>query len=121
MFTNTKNKKNGEIYEKILSELKERAAKRGELIQFTVAQLRNKFKKCVSECKQAALTLKTATGIKRFQEERGFGKWFSALFGLIKSRDSCKPELALEPSSLDQQATEVTTHDIKVKTSFLSQ
>ena len=73
VFTNTKNQKNGEIYEKILSVLKERAAKRGELIQFTVAQLRNKFKECVSECKQAALTLKTTTGIKRFQEERGFG------------------------------------------------
>ena len=111
VFTNTKNQKKGEIYEKVLSELKERAAKRGELIQFTVAQLRNKFKKCVSECKQAALTLKTATGIKRFQEERGFGKWFNALFGLIKSRDSCKPELALEPSSLDQQATKVTADD----------
>ena len=91
--------------------LKERAAKRGELIQFTVPQLRNKFKKCVSECKQAALTLKTATGIKRFQEERGFGNWFNALFGLVKSRDSCKPELALEPSSLDQQSADDTAND----------
>ena len=111
VFTNTKNKKNGDIYEKILSILKERAAKRGEEIEFTVAQLRNKFKKCVSECKQAALTQKTATGIKRFQEERGFGNWFNALYSLVKSRDSCKPELALEPSSLDQQSTEVTQED----------
>ena len=47
MFTNTKNKKNGDIYEKILSVLKERAAKRGEVIEFTVAELRNKFKKCI--------------------------------------------------------------------------
>jgi uncharacterized protein (DUF885 family) len=113
VFTNTKNQKNGEIYEKILSVLKERATKRGEVINFTVAQLRNKFKKCVSECKQAALTIKTATGIKRFQEERGFGNWFNALFALVKSRDSCKPELALEPSSLslDQQSTEATTDE----------
>ena len=111
VFSNTKNQKNGEIYEKILIELKERTAKRGEVIQFTVSQLRTKFKKCVSKCKQAALTMKTATGIKRFQEERGFGKWFDALFALVKSRDSCKPELALEPSSLEQQTTNATGND----------
>ena len=76
-----------------------------------MAQLRNKFKKCVSECKQAALTLKTATGIKRFQTECGFGNWFNALFDLVKSRYLCKPELALEPSSLDQQSTDDTAND----------
>ena len=76
VFTNTKNQKNGEIYENIIIELTERSAERGEVIKFThftVPQLRTKFTKCVSECKQAALTMKTATGIKRFQEERGWG------------------------------------------------
>lgn len=61
--------------------------------------LLNKFKKCISCCKQAALTVKTATGITRFQEDRGYGKWFNALFEVVKTRDSCQPELALEPSS----------------------
>ena len=75
--------------------------------------MRTKFKKCVSECKQAALTLKTATGIKRFQEERGFGKWFNALFALVQSRDSCKPELALEPSSLEKATDEASKNDGK--------
>ena len=49
----------------ILQELKNRASSRGEAITFTVGQLRTKFRKCVSECKKAALTIKTATGIKR--------------------------------------------------------
>ena len=68
--------------------LKERAAKRGDILQFTVPQLRTKLKKGISDCKRVALTMKTATGIKRFQEERGFGKWFNMLFPLVKSRDS---------------------------------
>ena len=72
IFTNTKNQKNAEIYEKIISALKERANDRDEDVSFNVIQLRNKFKKLVSECKKAALLMKTATGIKRYQEERGY-------------------------------------------------
>ena len=87
----------------ILVELKQRATERCEVIEFTVQQLRTKFKKCVSECKQAALTVKTAKGIKRFQEERGFRNQFNALFALVQSRHSYKPELALKPSSLEKE------------------
>ena len=54
-------------------ELQERLASRGEHFSLSVSQIRNKFKKCVAECKKAALTIKTATGIKRFQEEKKFG------------------------------------------------
>ena len=43
--------------------------------------------------------MKTATGIKQFQADRGCGKWFNALFEVVKRRDYCQPELALEPSS----------------------
>eukprot|EP00112_Aurelia_sp_Birch-Aquarium-sp1_P000882 Seg10852.1 transcript_id=Seg10852.1/GoldUCD/mRNA.D3Y31 product="hypothetical protein" protein_id=Seg10852.1/GoldUCD/D3Y31 len=74
IFTNTKNQKNA-------------------------VQLRNKFKKAVAECKKAALTIKSATGIKRFQDENNYGPWFNQLFGLVKTRDSCQPEQALEPSA----------------------
>ena len=91
IFTNTKNQRNGPIYEKILDELKTRASARGDDCTMTVTQLRSKFKKCVGHCKQAALTQKTATGIKRFQEDRGFGKWFSTLFEVVKTRDSHLP------------------------------
>ena len=99
IFTNTKNQRNGELYGEILKEVKARASARGEDFHFSVNQLRSKFKKCVSLCKQAALTQKTATGIKRFQEDQGFGKWFTALCEVVKTRESCQPNLALEPSA----------------------
>ena len=66
IFTNTKNQRNGPICAKILDQLKERASARGDKFTMTVAQMRTKFKKCVSQCKQAALTQKTATG--RYKE-----------------------------------------------------
>ena len=99
IFTNTKNQRNGELYGEILKEVKARASARGEDFHFSVNQLRSKFKKCVCLCKKAALTQKTATGIKRFQEDQGFGKWFTALFEVVKTRESCQPDLALEPSA----------------------
>ena len=81
-----------------MDELKERASARGDKFTMTTNQMRTKFKKYVSQCKQAVLTQKTGTGIKRYQEDRGFGKWFNALFDVVKTRDSCQPEHALEPS-----------------------
>ena len=101
IFVNTKNQSNGVIYEKVLQELKQRASSRGDKFTFKVPQMRTKFKKCVSICKQAALTQKTATGIKRFQEQ-GLGKWFAALYEVVKTRDSCQPDQALEPSSSEK-------------------
>ena len=68
-------------------------------MDFNVSQLRNKFKKCVGDCKKVALTIKTATGMKKIQREKGYGAWFDQLFALIKTRDSCKPESAIEPSA----------------------
>ena len=97
IFTNTMNQKNAEIYEKILSALKERANDRDEDVSFNVIQLRNKFKKIVSECKKAALLMRTATGIKRYQEERGYTTWFNKFFELVKTTESCQPEQAIEP------------------------
>lgn len=77
----------------------------------SIAQLRTKFKKCVSQCKQAALTQKTATGIKRYQEDHGLGKWFNALFAVVKTRDSCQPERAVESSSSSSPCTPGSSHD----------
>lgn len=44
----------------------------------------------------------TATGIKRFQEDRGFGKWFNALYEVVKTRYSCQPDQEIEPSSSER-------------------
>lgn len=54
---------------------------------------------CFSECKRAVLTIKTGTGIKRFQEDKGYGAWFHKLYDIVKTRDSCQPEQAIEPSA----------------------
>lgn len=102
IFTNTKNQKNGPIYESILQQLKTR----NESVPFSAVQLRNKFKKATAECKKVALTIKTASGIKRFQDEKNYGQWFNQLFALVKTRDSCQPEQAIEPSAdLQSEAT----------------
>ena len=60
-------------------------------------QLLTKFKKAIAECKKAALTIKTATGIKRFIEEKGYGSWFNTLFAIVKNRNACRLELVVEP------------------------
>ena len=101
IFRNTKFQRNGELYGKIKLELEERCVARGENVSFSVDQLRSKFKKCVGECKRVALTIKTATGIKRFLDDKGYGTWFDKLFAIVKSRDSCQPDQALEPSTLE--------------------
>ena len=103
---NLKNKKNADIYEKILEELKARGSKRGEDVPFSAVQLRTKLKKSISECKKVALTVKTATGIKQLQEEKGYGAWFNQLYALVKTRDSCQPWQAIEPSALDEPISE---------------
>eukprot|EP00112_Aurelia_sp_Birch-Aquarium-sp1_P017286 Seg3990.6 transcript_id=Seg3990.6/GoldUCD/mRNA.D3Y31 product="hypothetical protein" protein_id=Seg3990.6/GoldUCD/D3Y31 len=103
IFRNTKNQRNTEVYAKVLDQLKDRAKERDETVEFTPVQLRTKFKKAISECKKAALTMKTATGIKRLQDEKGYGPWFDQLFALVKTRDSRQPEQAIEPSIVDSK------------------
>ena len=99
IFTNTKNQKNGDIYSKILGGMQKRSTARNESVPFTVVQLRTKFKKLIGECKKAALTIKNAIGIKRFQDNKGYGDWFNPLFNLVKTRDACQPEQAIEASA----------------------
>ena len=71
---------------------------------FRVYQLRNKFKKCKSDCKKIALTVKTSTGVKRVQDEKQLGAWLNQLFPLVQTRDSCNPDMAVEYSSSLQQS-----------------
>lgn len=99
IFRNTKFQQNGKIYGKIREELKQRCVARDESFCFTIDQLRSKFNKCVSECKRAALPIKTGTSIKRFQEDKNLGAWFQKLYDIVKTRDSCQPEQAREPSA----------------------
>ena len=93
--------KNSEYYKHVMVELVARATKRNEKFSFSIQQIRSKFKRCMSDCKKVAFTIKTATGIKRFQDEKGYGRWFDQLYPVIKSRDSCQMERAFEPSAPD--------------------
>lgn len=43
-----------------------------------------KKKRCVAECKKLVLTIKTVIGVKRIQEDRGYGPWFNQLFSLVQ-------------------------------------
>ena len=70
IFQNTKFQRNSSIYEQILKKLKARCAERNEEFNFSVSQLRSKFKKLLEECKKVALTVKTASGIKLYYGSR---------------------------------------------------
>ena len=63
----------------------------------TVIKIRNKVKKIVAECKKASLIMRTASGVKRFTEERNYGAWFTQLSALVKTTESCQPEQAIVP------------------------
>ena len=103
IFTNVKKQKNTEVYNKILNKLQERYSQYDPPLSFpfTVPQMRTKFKWCVATCKKISLTVSTKSGIKRIQDDKGYGPWFNLLYPLIKSRDSCQPEQAIEPDSLN--------------------
>lgn len=108
IFQNTKFQRNGSIYGQTLKILKARCAERNEECTFTVGQLRSKFTKLVSECKKLALTIKTASGVQNFIRERGYGAAFNQLYALVKTRDSCNPEKAVEPSALSVENFELS-------------
>lgn len=95
--------KNTEVYQKIQSELWQRYEAKGldaiSCFPFSPEQMRTKFKRCVGDCKKAALLRKPASGIAALHEEKEYGPWFNRLFSLVKSRDSCQPERAKEPSA----------------------
>ena len=95
LLTNTKNVKNGIYFQKVIDEVKTRCSERDEPYPYDIKQTRTKFKRCVSLCRAAALKIKTASGIKRFQEEKEFGKWFGKLFPVITSMTSCQREQAI--------------------------
>ena len=108
IFTNSKNTRNNEVYVQVLKEVEKRYTGSSSF-PFSTGQMRTKFKRCVAECKKLALTIKTATGVKRIQEDRGYGPWFNQLFSLVQSRDSCNPELAEEPSSSRNASSSAST------------
>ena len=60
-------------------------------------QTRQKFKRCVTLCRNAVMKVKTASGIKRFREDKELGNWFGKLLPVISSMDNCQPQQSIEP------------------------
>ena len=88
LLTNAKSVKNGQYYDKVIEELKERCSERGEELPFSVAQTRQKFKRRINICRDAVMKVKTSSGIKRFQEDKKLGSWFGKLLPIISSMDN---------------------------------
>ena len=112
---NTKNSSNGELFKKAVADAQKACLEWGQNFEFDITQTRTKFTSCVSWCKTAAMTFKTATGIQRFQDDKNLGCWFNQLFPLGKSRESAQPEQAIEPSAcqevaVDEKYDEDSTH-----------
>lgn len=95
--TNVKNVKNSQYYDQVIQEIKQRCEERNEEFLFDVKQTRQKFKRCVTICRNAVMKVKTASGIKRFQEDKELGNWFGKLLPLISSMDNCQPQQSIEP------------------------
>ena len=66
IFTNCPTTSNAVVYQEIVKEMQRRCSQRGCTFDLTLAQTRNKLKKMMSTCKTALMTVKTASGIKRF-------------------------------------------------------
>ena len=99
LMTNVKNSKNSEYYEKVIKELKERCQARDEVFEYDVKHTREKFKSCIGNCKDAAMKIKTASGITRFQEDKEYGTWFNKLFNVMETTANFQPEQSIQPDS----------------------
>ena len=99
-----KNVKNGQYYDNVVEELKERCSERGEEFPFNVAQIRQKLKLCIS------------SGIKCFYEDKELGNWFGKLLPIISLMDNCQPQQAIAPGrkvleTIGKEANPEESHD----------
>ena len=53
------------------------------------------------------MTVKTKSGIKRFQEEKELGNWFGKLLPVVSSMDNCQPTQSIEPGMEDPKDQEI--------------
>ena len=67
------------------------------MFEYDVKQTREKFKPCIGIFKDAAMKIKTASGITRFQEDKEYGNWFNKLFNVMKYTANCQPKQSIEP------------------------
>ena len=98
IFTNNKHQSNIRWYNEIGSEMMKRQQKRGVVVvTYSAIKIRDKFKKMVAKCKELCMKQLQGTGLTRFMDKQG--PWFKTLYEWVKTRDSCQPEQAIEPSA----------------------
>jgi len=107
LLTNVKNVKNSQYYRQVIDKMKERFEERGAVWKYDLNQVRNKLKRCVKTCRDAVMKIKTASGIKNFQQEKGYGDWFGKLLPVVSSMDNCQPEQSIEPGMVRRKSLEV--------------
>ena len=78
--------------------INQRATNNDRKYRVSSSPARNKFKKLVRGCKSVSLIQRTASGIARYQVQKGYGKWWGILFPLVASRESSGPNNMIEPS-----------------------
>ena len=85
--------------------MKKRCKTREEDFLFNISQTREKFKRCINICREAAMKIKTKSGIQRIREEKNYGTGFGKLMPFVPSMHSCQPQQAIEPSDIEQTET----------------
>ena len=61
LLKNVKNSKDSQYYQQVTAELKDRCKQSANIFSHDLNQTREKFKRCVSICREAALNIKTAS------------------------------------------------------------
>ena len=112
LLTNMKNDKNRIYYDQVVNEMKERCKTRGEDFPFNISQTQEEFKRCISICHQAAMKIKTKSGIQRFQKKKHYGIWFGKLMPFVlSSMYSWQLHQAIETSNIEQIETTESTDE----------
>ena len=108
IFTNMPKARNANVNHNFVKDMNSRCQERGKTFTLSLCQTRNKLKKLMSICKSALLTMKAASGIKRFQDDKQFGSWFHVPTQIMKSRLSCQPDQGIEPGSYSTSLSDQT-------------
>ena len=58
---------------------------------------------------------------KRFQKDKSYGSWFLKLYEVVKTRDSCQPDQAIEPRAISSIPTVPSQHTSESEASSANQ
>ena len=73
---------------------------REEDFPFDISQTREKFKKCINICREAAMKIKTKSGIQRFQEEENYHLYHRCIVANLNKQSNQVMLSSLKPQSL---------------------